>query len=98
MKFRIIEKNDEWFEIECQRRFWFWKNACRYGDFLNDEVGPHLTSTEFDYVYETYDDAKKNYHRLLEYHKLYIKRKKSRKRVHDMIDFNNEKELFLENL
>jgi len=98
MKFRIIEKNDEWFEIQCQRRFWFWGNAYKYGDFLNYEVGLRRTSTEFYCAYKTYDDAKKNYDRLLEYHKLYIKRKKSRKRVHDMIDFNDEKQLFLENL
>jgi len=98
MKFRILEHNHECFEIQMRGRFWFWRSSWKYGDFLNCDVGPRRTSTEFYCVYKTYDDAKKNYDRLLEYHKLYIKRKKARKRVHDFIDFNDKGELFLENL
>ena len=106
MKFRMREyDNGKRFKIEYKRKYWFWCNidggsdwdSCAFADRVAISVDKYK-SDQFKRVYHSYDEAKEKYDLMIKYMIEYKIRKSAKVKYRDELDFDNQAQIFLNQL
>tara|TARA_R110000824_G_scaffold301280_3_gene489293 strand:- start:2579 stop:2872 length:294 start_codon:yes stop_codon:yes gene_type:complete len=94
MKYRILEKEGDKFYIQCKRKYWFWVGTYEHGKRLRERMGD-FGSAGFKVYYSDYKSAKENQDRLIKYMLEIITLRKNGPKIHDIVDMDNEEDVFV---